>query len=118
MSKSHHAEKATGKGDPQCFKGEAGGPPKFKVGDRVQIRNLPHVFYTRCQEYTRGAVGEVTVVLHESPAPEDEAWGNVDKSEWFYTVCFRQKDLWPEYPDVYPNDAVQTDFSERWLELV
>ncbi len=116
MSRGHHAEKATGKGDPQCFRGEA-TPPKFKVGDRVRIRDLPDIFYTRCQVYTRGAEGVVAVVTHESPAPEDEAWDNVDKPEWFYIVRFKQKELWPEYPDVYENDTLQTEFSERWLEL-
>ncbi len=115
MSRGHHAEKATGKGDPQCFRGEAPAP-KFKVGDRVRIRDLPDIFYTRCQVYTRGAEGVVAVVTHESPAPEDEAWDNVDKPEWFYIVRFKQQELWPEYPDVYANDTLQTEFSERWLE--
>ncbi len=117
MSKTHHAQKATGKGDPQCFAGEA-GPPKFKVGDQVRIKDLPDIFYTRCQVYTRGAVGEVAVVTHESPAPEDEAWDNVDRPEWFYIVRFKQSELWPDYPAVYANDTLQTEFSERWLELV
>ena len=102
-------------GDPQCFKGEAGFA-KFKVGDRVRIKDLPDLFYSRCQVYTRGAVGVVIVVVYESPAPEDEAWDNTDKSEWFYCVKFRQKDLWPEYPDTYANDTVETEFCERWLE--
>lgn len=115
-SRFHHAEMATGKGDPQCFKGMAGGPPKFKVGDRVRIKDLPDVFYTRTQTYTRGAVGTVVVITHESPAPEDEAWDNTDKAEWFYIVRFRQKDLWPEYPDAFARDTLQTEFSERWLE--
>ncbi|HPQ26668.1 MAG TPA: nitrile hydratase subunit beta, partial [Gammaproteobacteria bacterium] len=83
--REHHAKKATGIGDPQCFKGEA-GKAKFKVGDRVRIRNLPDVFYTRCQVYTRGAVGTVTELVYESPAAEDEAWDNTDKPEWFYSV--------------------------------
>lgn len=116
MNRSHHAEKATGKGDPQCYKGEAGGPPKFKVGDVVRIRELPDVFYTRCQYYTRGAVGTVAVVTHEAPAAEDEAWDNTSNVEWFYMVRFRQQDVWPEYPSAFPNDTVQTEFSERWLE--
>lgn len=114
--RTHHAKIATGKGDPQCFKGTAGARPQFKVGQRVRIKHLPDLFYTRCQVYTRGAVGEVAVVTHESPAPEDEAWGHVDKSEWFYIVRFKQKDLWPEYPEVFANDTLQTEFSERWLE--
>ena len=109
--RTHHAKIATGKGDPQCFKGTA-GPAKFKVGQTVRIKDLPDVFYTR------GAVGEVAVVTHESPAPEDESWGHVDHSEWFYIVRFKQKDLWPEYPAAFANDSLQTEFSERWLEAV
>lgn len=113
--RTHHAKKATGIGDPQCFRGEA-GPAKFKAGDRVRILDLPDIFYTRCQAYTRGVVGTVTLAVYESPAAEDEAWDNTDKSEWFYSVKFRQKDLWPDYPDTYRNDTLETEFSERWLE--
>lgn len=112
---THHAKKATGVGDHQCFKGEA-GQPKFKVGDRVRIKNLPAILYTRCQTYTRGAVGEVVRLVYESPAPEDEAWDNTDKPEWFYSIVFRQKELWPEYPEAYSNDTLETELSERWLE--
>ena len=28
--RDHHAKIATGKGDPQCFKGTAGGPPQLR----------------------------------------------------------------------------------------
>ena len=70
---THHAKKATGIGDPQCFKGEA-GPAKFKIGDKVRIKDLPDIFYTRCQMYTRGALATVAEVVYESPAPEDEAF--------------------------------------------
>jgi len=120
MSKSqhdrtHHAKIATGIGDPQCFKGQA-GTPKFKEGDRVRIKDLPDIFYTRTMTYTRGAVGTVAKLVYESPPAEDEAWDNTDKSEWFYSVVFKQKELWPEYADLYANDSLETEFSERWLE--
>lgn len=115
MSKSHHAEMATGIGDPQCFKGKA-GKAKFKVGDRVRVRDLQEIFYTRCQDYTRGALATVAEVVYESPTPEDEAWDNTDRSEWFYSVVFQQKELWPEYPDAYANDTVETELPEFWLE--
>ena len=115
MSSKHHAEIATGKGDPQCFTGAA-GPARFKAGDKVRVKNLTDIFYTRSQMYTRGAEGVIEVATHESPAPEDEAWDNVDNPEWFYIVRFKQKDLWPEYPDAYANDTLQTELSERWLE--
>jgi hypothetical protein len=66
--------------------------------------------------YTRGAVGTVTRLVYESPPPEDEAWDNTENVEWFYSIAFKQKDLWPEYSDTYGNDSLETEFSERWLE--
>ncbi len=116
MSKSHHAEIAMGVGDPQCYKGKAGSPPKFKGGDRLRIKDLPDVFYTQTPTYTRGAMGTVVGVTHENPAPEDEAWGHIDRPEWFYLVRFLQKDLWPDDSGANPNDTVQAEISERWLE--
>ncbi|MGD2118646.1 MAG: nitrile hydratase subunit beta [Chromatiales bacterium] len=112
---THHAKIATGVGDPQCFKGKA-GEAKFKVGDRVRIKDLPDIFYTRTMTYTRGAVGTVVRLVYESPPAEDEAWDNTENVEWFYSVAFKQKDLWPEYSDEFSNDSLETEFSERWLE--
>jgi hypothetical protein len=114
--RTHHAKKATGIGDPQCFKGEAGGPPKFKVGDRVRVKDLPDLFYTRTQIYTRGVVATVSEVLYESPPAENEAWDNTEYVEWFYSLVFRNKDLWPEYSEANPNDSVETELPEGWLE--
>jgi hypothetical protein len=113
--RTHHAKIATGIGDPQCFKGKA-GKAKFKEGDRVRIKDLPDIFYTRTMAYTRGAVGTVVKLVYESPAAEDESWDNTDHPEWFYSVVFSQKDLWPEYNDTYANDTLETEFPERYLE--
>lgn len=113
--RTHHAKMATGIGDPQCFKGKA-GVAKFKEGDRVLVKDLPDIFYTRSMTYTRGAVGTVTRLVYESPPAEDEAWDNTDHPEWFYSVVFLQKELWPEYPDLYANDKLETEFPERYLE--
>lgn len=113
--REHHAKMASGIGDPQCFKGKA-GTPKFKVGDKVRIKNLPDIFYTRCQMYTRGSVGTVVRLVYESPPAEDEAWDNTDNVEWFYSLVFDQKDLWPEYSETFGSDTVETELSERWLE--
>lgn len=115
--RTHHAAMATGVGDPQCFKGKAGAP-LFKVGDQVRIKDLPDIFYTRTMTYTRGAVGVISRLVYESPAAEDEAWDNTDKPEWFYSIVFKQRELWPEYNEAFSNDTVETELSERWLESV
>ena len=110
----NHIE-AVGKGDPAMYAGQA-GPAKFKAGDRVKVRELPAMFYTRTPEYVRGAEGVIADVSYESPAPEDETWGREDvKPEWFYIVRFNQADLWDSYAGP-KNDTLQTEIPERWLQ--
>lgn len=111
------AEIAEGVGDPQCYRGKAGTPPKYKVGDHLRVRDLPDVFYNQTPGYTRGVVGVVEEVVYESPTPEDEAWGRIDQAEWFYLLSFRHADLWgDDDPDANLNDTVQAEMPERWLE--
>jgi hypothetical protein len=113
--REHHVKKATGIGDPQCFKGEAPAA-KFKVGDKVRIRDLPDLFYTRTQGYTRGAEATVTRLVYESPAAEDESWDNTENVEWFYSVVFAMPELWSNYPDTFSGDTVETEIPEHYLE--
>jgi hypothetical protein len=115
VKRNRHHTHAVGKGDPQVYTGQA-GDPKFKVGDEVVVRELPVLFYTRTQEYVRGAKGEIAVVSYESPAAEDETWDGPDqKPEWFYIVRFNLSELWHGYTGP-SNDTVQTEIPERWLE--
>ena len=79
VKRNRHHTHAVGKGDPQVYAGQA-GEPKFKVGDKVVVRELPVLFYTRTQEYVRGATGEIATVAYESPAAEDETWDGPTKS--------------------------------------
>lgn len=110
----HHIE-AVGIGDPQKFAGLA-DPARFALGDRVRVRNLPAMFYTRTPEYVRGACGTIAEVAYESPAPEDETWDREDaKPEWFYIVRFKQSELWDCYTGP-ATDTLQTEIPERWLE--
>jgi hypothetical protein len=116
VKRNRHHRTAVGKGDPQVFAGQA-GEPKFKVGDRVTVRELPVLLYTRTQEYVRGATGEIAVVSYESPAAEDETWCGPDqKPEWFYIVRFPMTELWHNYTGP-AKDTLQTEIPERWLEV-
>jgi thiocyanate hydrolase subunit beta len=117
VARNHHHKAAVGIGDPQCFSGQA-PPPSFAVGDAVRVRTLPTIFYTRTQEFTRGAEGEIAKVSYESPCAEEEAWGRDDaKAEWFYIVRFKMSALWDDYSGL-PHDTLQTEVPERWLEAV
>jgi len=92
-------------------------PARFNVGDRVRVKDLPNLYYTRTQMYVRGVSGTIAVRTYEDLIPEDEAWNRDDaQPEQFYIVRFLQKDLWEEYP--FDNDTLQTEFPDRWLESV
>ncbi|MFE2959411.1 SH3-like domain-containing protein [Nocardia tengchongensis] len=115
VRRNHHHLAAVGKGDPQVFAGRA-GEPRYSVGDRVRVRELPALFYTRTPEYVRGATGEIASVAYESPAAEDETWDRPDaKPEWFYVVRFTLSELWHGYTGT-TSDTLQTELPERWLE--
>jgi thiocyanate hydrolase subunit beta len=92
-------------------------PAHFNVGDRVRVKDLPNLFYTRTQMYVRGVCGTIAARTYEDLIPEDEAWNRDDaRREQFYIVRFRQKDLWEDYP--FDSDTLQTEFPDRWLEPV
>jgi hypothetical protein len=92
-------------------------PARFNVGDRVRVKDLPNLYYTRTQMYVRGVSGTIAARTYEDLIPEDEAWNRDDaQPEQFYIVRFLQKDLWEDYP--FDNDTLQTEFPDRWLEHV
>lgn len=117
VKRNLHHTRAVGKGDPQLYSGLA-GEAEFRVGDKVRVRELPALFYTRTQEYLRGAQGEIAAVSYESVAAEDEAWDRHDqRPEWFYIVRFGMSQLWHGYTGT-TKDTLQTELPERWLEAV
>jgi hypothetical protein len=91
-----------------------GVQPRFKVGDRVQVKNMPFLFYTRTQMWARGVVGTIAALTYSDQIPEEEAFNVDGQLEQYYIVRFQQKDVWPEYP--FDNDTIQTESPERWLE--
>ncbi len=91
-----------------------GNAARFKVGDRVRVKDMPNLFYTRTQMYVRGVVGTIAARTYQDVTPEDEAFNRDGRLEQYYIVRFKQKDLWPEYQ--FENDTLQTESPERWLE--
>ena len=90
-------------------------PARFNVGDRVRVKDLPNMFYSRTQMYVRGVPGTIAARTYEDLLPEDEAWNREDaRPEQYYIVRFKQQDLWEGYP--FENDTLQTELPDRWLE--
>ncbi|MGH3608145.1 MAG: SH3-like domain-containing protein [Pseudonocardiaceae bacterium] len=88
---------------------------RFQIGDRVTVHDATSLFHTRTQAFTRGRTGVVVEYRPEWVIPEDEAWGRDDgRTEPFYVVRFRQRQLWPNYTG-FDIDTLETELSERWL---
>ena len=100
----------------EAVKEPAKAQARFKVGDRVRVKDVPFLFYTRTQMYARGVVGTIVASTYHDLIPEDEAFNLDGRIEQYYIVRFCQKDLWPEYP--FDGDTLQTESPERWLEPI
>jgi hypothetical protein len=101
---------------PDAAKDGDGKPGRFDVGDRVRVKDLPNLFYSRTQIYARGVTGSIAARTYQDLVAEEEAFNFDGRIEQFYIVRFRQKDLWEEYP--FDEDTVQTELPDRWLEPV
>src|SRR5579871_1200824 len=101
---------------PHARKSAGNAPARFKVGDRVRVKDLPNMFYSRTQMYARGVSGTIAACTYQDLIPEDEAFNQEGRLEQYYIVRLRQKDLWEEYPS--EKDTLQTEFPDRWLEPV
>lgn len=101
---------------PKPSKQTGNTPARFKVGDRVRVKDLPNLFYSRTQMYARGVSGTIAACTYQDLIPEDEAFNRDGRLEQYYIVRFRQKDVWEEYPS--DKDTLQTEFPDRWLEPV
>ncbi|WP_064059615.1 SH3-like domain-containing protein [Prescottella equi] len=89
---------------------------KFKVGDRVVVKDQTSLFHTRTQAFVRNQEGTVVEHRPEWVIPEDEAFDKLEtgRKEPFYVVRFKQTDLWPRYTG-FPVDTLETECAEGWL---
>src|SRR5271169_6158617 len=89
-------------------------PGRYRVGDRVTVKDLPAIFYSRTQKFARGVTGTVAMLTYPDLTPADEAFNHEASQEQYYIVRFKQQDLWEGYP--YPNDTLQSEYPDSWLE--
>jgi len=77
---------------------------RFKVGDRVRVRDIHPAGHTRVPRFVRGKTG---TVLHVAPAfhfPDASAHGGTQRKEHTYHVEFASRDLWSDSGS--ENDSV------------
>lgn len=91
----------------------AKSPASFRIGERVQAKNMHPLTHTRLPRYARGHVGVVEAVRGCHVYPDHNAYGAEDP-QWLYTVCFDGTELWGAGSD--PGLRVSIDAWEPYLE--
>src|SRR5215470_928926 len=74
--------------------GEGVSEPRFRVGDRVLVREWHAAGHTRCPRYIRGKAGVVVRVDGTHSLPDVEAHCVARRFEPTYSVRFDAADLW------------------------
>jgi nitrile hydratase len=93
----------------------ADGPaPLFKRGDRVMARNIHPAHHTRLTRYVRGKCGVIDIDHGVFALPDTNSRGDGPQPQHVYGVRFKARDLWG--PDAAPNDTVQIDLFDCYLE--
>ena len=89
------------------------GRSRFKVGDRVRVRQWHPRGHTRCPLYIRGHVGVVTRSYGSYSIPDVEAHSDHRVPEATYSVRFDADELWS---DDQPGVTVNVDVWDNYLE--
>ena len=89
-------------------------PPKFRVGDRVIVKNEHPRGHTRCPRFFRGRQGQVERDRGVWPFPDRLAHGLRDKPQHCYSGRFAATELWGSRAD--PKARVYADLFEDYLE--
>jgi nitrile hydratase beta subunit len=91
------------------------GPARFKVGDRVHMKNIHPKTHTRLPRYVRGRTGVIELIHGCHMFPDSVATDQGDNPQWLYTVVFDGRELWG--PDADPTLKVSVDAFEPYLDL-
>lgn len=67
---------------------------RFRLGDRVQTRQLNPATHTRLPRYCRGRTGTVIAAHTTHVFPDTNATGEGENPQWLYTVEFDASELW------------------------
>jgi nitrile hydratase len=89
---------------------------RFKIGDRVRIKDRNPPQHHRVPRYAKGHSGEIERVCAAFGQPESLAEGGDGMPyQTLYRVRLKQTDLWQPY-DGNPSDTLEIEIFEHWLE--
>lgn len=89
-------------------------PARFKLGDRVLVRNINPSGHTRAPRYLRCKTGVIDRHHGAHVFPDSNAHGRGPDPQHLYCVRFNAQEVWGE--DAAARDAVYADLWEPYLE--
>lgn len=92
----------------------AQSPARFKIRDRVRMRNIHPTTHTRLPRYVRGHVGVIERVHGTHVFPDSVVRGEGENPQWVYTVRFDSSELWG--PDADPTVKISVEAFEPYLD--
>lgn len=88
--------------------------PRFKVGDRIRVRNINPTSHTRMPRYIRGHHGTIERDHGVFVFPDTHAAGQGEKPQHVYSVRFSATELWG--PQGNPRDTLLVDVWDDYME--
>ena len=98
------------------YRSEAKVKAKFKVGDKVQLRNHQPHGHTRLPGYVRGKQGTIATDHGVFVFPDTLAHGGGDKPQHCYTVHFDSQTVWGAKGVL--GDTLRVDLFDDYMDLV
>jgi nitrile hydratase subunit beta len=96
------------------FARPADAPARFKVGDRVRMKNMHPAGHTRLPRYVRGHAGVIECIRGCHVFPDAVVAGRGEEPHWLYTVVFDGRELWGVGSD--PTLKVSVEAWEPYLD--
>jgi Nitrile hydratase beta subunit len=89
--------------------------PRFRVGDRVRVRNYHPTTHTRLPGYLRGKVGTIEQDYGVFAFPDTHAHGLGEKPQHCYSVRFTAREVWG--PAASDRDTLRVDVFDDYMDL-
>jgi Nitrile hydratase beta subunit len=89
--------------------------PRFRLGDRVRVRNINPSTHTRLPAYLRGKMGIIETDYGVFAFPDTHAHGLGDKPQHCYNVRFTSRELWGAQAS--DRDTLRVDMFDDYLDL-
>lgn len=91
---------------------------RYRVGEKVRIRQSTAPGHRRTPGYIRGKTGEIERICGAMANPEELAYGfDGLPAKVLYRVRFLQCEVWPDYAGA-AHDIIEMEIFEHWLEPV